>query len=105
MFDWLHQLAGENDAKVDPEAIGIPKINLDDAAMANAISAAFLFIGAMAVFFLLVGAVRYVTANGEQAKITQAKNAILYAIVGIVISVSGFAIVQFVIGRLTGTIQ
>lgn len=93
-----------NDIKVDPNAIGIPRVNLDDNALANAVGAAFLFLGALAVFFLLVGAVRYVTANGEQSKISQAKNTILYAIVGIIISGLGFTIVQFVVGKLTGTI-
>jgi hypothetical protein len=64
----------------------------------------FLAIGSIAIFFLLVGAARYVTANGEQSKIAQAKNTILYALVGVVVSSLGFTIVQFVIGKVNGNI-
>lgn len=91
--------------QVDPNAIGVPQVSANNTTIANVMSAVFVVVGALAVLFMLVGAVRYVTANGEQAKITQAKNTILYAIVGIGISATAFAIVQFVIGRITGTLK
>jgi hypothetical protein len=89
---------------VTADQIGIPKVEANDTALQQAVAGAFLAIGSIAVFFLLVGAARYVTANGEQNKITQAKNSILYALVGIVISALGFTIVQFVIGKISGNI-
>jgi hypothetical protein len=91
--------------QVDPNTIGVPRVDLNDNTLANIVSAVFVLIGALAVFFLLVGAARYVSANGEPPKIAQAKNTILYAIVGLVVSSLGFTIVQFILGRLTGNLQ
>ena len=91
--------------KVDPNAVGIPKVELTNDVLANVMGGVFILVGALAVLFMLVGAARYVTSNGEQQKIAQAKNTILYAVVGIVVAVLGFTIVQFVIGRLTGTLS
>ena len=90
--------------KIDPSKIGIPRVELTNNTIGLVVSSVFILIGSLAVLFMLVGAVRYVTANGEQARITQAKNTILYAIIGLVVSTLGFTIVQFVVGKLTGTL-
>jgi hypothetical protein len=57
-------------------------------------------VGAIAVIFLIIGGLRYVISQGEQKNIEAAKNTILYAIVGIVVAVISFALVQFVISAL-----
>lgn len=79
----------------------IPKVELNAATIGAILSAVFTLVGGLAVLFLLVGAVRYVTSNGDQGQLTQAKNTILYAIIGIVVSLSAFAIVQFVVGQIS----
>lgn len=81
-------------------ANGIPQVQPTDA-IAGALSAVFMLIGGLSVLFLLIGAVRYIASNGDQGMIQQAKNTILYAVVGIVVSLSAFAIVQFVVGTLS----
>jgi len=94
-------LAALTDIKADD--IGVPKVQANDQTFANIISAAFLVIGGMAVLYLLIGGFRYVIAGGggEKGKdIVKAKNTIIYAVVGIVVSLSAFTIVQFVLGRL-----
>ena len=93
-----------NFAAIDPSAVGIPKVDLNNNTLGLVMTSVFILIGALSVFFMLVGAVRYVTSNGEQQKISQSKNTILYALVGIVVSAMGFTIVQFIIGKLTGTL-
>jgi hypothetical protein len=84
--------------------IGIPKVTANDTTLEQIVGSVFLMIGSIAVFFLLVGAARYATANGEQNKIGQAKNTILYALVGVVLSALGFTVVQFVIGKVNGNL-
>src|SRR5258708_5895994 len=54
-------------------------------------------VGAIAVIFLIIGGLRYVISNGDSKAVEGAKNTILYAIVGIVVAVISFALVQFVI--------
>lgn len=79
----------------------IPKVDADAATIGTLLSAVFTLVGGLAVLFLLIGAVRYVTSNGDQGQLTQAKNTILYAVIGIVVSLSAFAIVQFTVGQLS----
>lgn len=58
-------------------------------------------IGAIAVIMLIIGGIRYVTSGGDSSAVTGAKNTILYAIIGIVVAVLAYAIVNFVLGALT----
>ncbi len=66
------------------------------------ISNVMLFvIGALSVVMIIIGGLRYVISGGETANITAAKNTILYAIVGLVISLLAYAIINFVITSFT----
>lgn len=58
-------------------------------------------VGAISVIMLIVGGIRYTVSGGDSGQITSAKNTILYAIVGIVISILAYAIVNFFIGQFT----
>lgn len=55
-------------------------------------------IGSISVIMLILGGVRYVLSGGEQAKVASAKDTILYAIIGVVVSILAYAVVNFVIG-------
>ena len=57
-------------------------------------------IGAIAVIMIIIGGIRYVTSNGDQGQVTGAKNTILYAIVGLVVAIMAYAIVNFVVSKL-----
>lgn len=54
-------------------------------------------IGAVAVIMLVLGGIRYTTSNGDSNQVTAAKNTIMYAIIGIVVAILAYAIVNFVI--------
>lgn len=54
-------------------------------------------LGAIAVIMIIIGGIRYTTSNGDSSAITSAKNTILYAVVGLVVAILAFAIVNFVI--------
>lgn len=79
----------------------IPKVTVNNNTITAALNATFITVGALSVLFLLIGAVRYASSNGDQSQITQAKNTILYAVVGIVVSLSALTIVQFAVGQLS----
>ena len=57
-------------------------------------------VGIIAVIMLIIGGIRYVTSGGDAKKVTDAKNTVLYAIIGLVIAFLAFAIVNFVISAL-----
>ena len=49
---------------------------------------------------LIWGGLRYVVSGGDSKKVTDAKNTVLYAIIGLVISFMAFAIVGFIVDAL-----
>lgn len=59
----------------------------------------FIFIiGAISVIMILVGALRYVVSGGNPQATKEAKDTILYAVIGLAIAIASVAIVKFVTG-------
>ncbi|MFI5212824.1 MAG: pilin [Candidatus Saccharimonadales bacterium] len=57
-----------------------------------------LFIlGAIAVIMIVVGGIRYTTSGGDASRVKGSKDTIMYAIVGLVIALLAYALVNFVI--------
>lgn len=54
-------------------------------------------LGAVAVIMIVIGGIRYVVSGGESSAVTGAKNTILYAVIGLVVAVLAYAIVNFVL--------
>lgn len=54
-------------------------------------------LGMVAVIMIVVGGIRYTTSNGDSGSIKGAKDTILYSVVGLVVAILAFAIVNFVI--------
>lgn len=54
-------------------------------------------VGLISVIMLIFGGLRYITSGGDSKKVTDAKNTILYAIIGLIICVLSYAIVNFVL--------
>lgn len=63
----------------------------------RAINLMLFVVGILAIFMLIFGGIRYVISGGAADKVKDAKNTILYAIVGLVVAILGYAIVQWVI--------
>jgi hypothetical protein len=59
-------------------------------------------IGAISVIMLIIGGLRYVVSGGDSTAVQNAKNTILYAIVGIIVAILAYAVVNFVIGSFAG---
>ena len=57
-------------------------------------------VGAIAVIMLIIGGLRYVISQGSKDGVEQAKNTILYAVIGIVVAILAYAIVNFITGSL-----
>ncbi len=66
----------------------------------NIVNTMIYVVGAVAVVMIVIGGLKYTLANGDQNAIKGAKDTILYSIVGVVIAVSAYAIVNFVLSRI-----
>ncbi len=62
-------------------------------------------IGAISVIMLIIGGIRYVVSGGDSSAVQAAKNTILYAIVGVVVALLAYAVVNFVVGNFSGQTQ
>lgn len=62
-------------------------------------------VGIIAVVMLIVGGIKYLLSGGDSKKVTDAKNTVLYAIIGLVIAFLAYAIVNFVITALPSSAE
>jgi len=78
-----------------------PENLFGDAGVFKQITNVVLYIvGVIAVIMLIIGGIKYVVSGGDAKKVTDAKNTVLYAIIGLIIAFLAFAIVNFVITSL-----
>jgi hypothetical protein len=66
----------------------------------NIINILLFVIGAIAVIMIIVGGLRYVISGGDTGSTKAARDTILYAVIGLVIAIMAYAIVNFVLVRL-----
>lgn len=69
-------------------------------AQARTIINTMLFmVGMLSVVMIIYSGLRYITAHGDKEQINSAKNTLIYSIVGLVIAILAYAIVNWVMGR------
>lgn len=73
--------------------------NFEDSII-NIINAIIGVLGLVAVVIIIVGGIQYMTSTGDAGKVKKAKDTILYGVIGLVICVLAFAIVNFVISNI-----
>ncbi len=62
-------------------------------------------VGFISVVMLIWGGIRYILSGGDNKKITDAKNTILYALLGLVIAFFAYAIVNFVLNAIGANVN
>ena len=64
------------------------------------LNAIILVSGTIAVIFVLIGGINYMTSSGDASKLEKAKKTILYAAIGLAVCTLAFAIVNWTIGAI-----
>ena len=57
-------------------------------------------VGVVAIIMIIVGALRMVLSSGNEKTVADARNTIIYAVIGLVVAILAFAIVNYVVGKL-----
>lgn len=57
-------------------------------------------VGVVAVVIIIIAGVYFILSQGDAAKITRAKNTIIYGVVGLLVALLAFAIVNFVLSSV-----
>ncbi len=92
-------LAGAEAARAD----GMPAELIGTDGVFTKITNTILYaVGIISVIMLILGGIRYVVSGGDSKKVTDAKNTIMYAIIGLIVAILSYAIVNFVISAVGG---
>jgi hypothetical protein len=54
-------------------------------------------VGTVSVIMIIVGGVRYTTSNGNASQVKEAKDTIIYSVIGLIVAMMAYAIVNFVV--------
>ena len=79
-----------NNAGADPADVSLPIL----------LNIIFATLGSVALLIFVINGFRYVLSNGDPAKMSQAKNGIIYALVGVAVVLAAFSIVTLVLKEL-----
>jgi hypothetical protein len=80
--------------------LNVPQVDFSEATLQNILGFVFIVVGIMSVFVVFWGGFQYVKSLGDPQKTKQAKDTILYALIGMVVAIAGGAIVSLVAGRV-----
>jgi len=79
--------------KIDPPPVSAPSLNVG-------LNRVFFWAGVVAVVVIVIAGFRYITSAGSPDKAKQARNTIVYTVIGLLIILFSFAIVSIVSGGL-----
>jgi TRAP-type C4-dicarboxylate transport system permease small subunit len=71
-------------------------------AVISIINAVVGVLALVCVIVIIIGGVNYMTSSGDAGKVKKAKDTILYGLIGLVVCVLAFALVNFVLVNILG---
>ena len=96
-FDGVSQVAATGfQVDVSP----LPKVAANASKLQAIFSIVFSIVGAISLLMITIGGFRYITSDGDPQAAGKAKGTIIYALIGLVVSISAVAIVTFFLGKL-----
>ena len=90
---------GISDSKGDQVA---EKVDDPQQLVKGIVNGILYFVGILSVIMLIWGGILYTTSSGDSNKVTTAKNTIMYAVIGLVVAIFAYAIVNFVLTTSRG---
>ena len=67
--------------------------------LTSVMNVVYVVAGVVAIIIIIVAGILYSLSSGDPGKASKAKNAIIYSVVGLVVVLSAYAIMNFVVGR------
>ena len=88
-------------------SLGLPfQENVDPrVAAVNIVKYLMTFLGIIAVVVILFGGFKWMTAGGNEDRVADAKKLIVAGIIGLIIVLAAFAIVQFIVSTTTNLLS
>lgn len=92
----LLEVIAQYEVKVGP----LPHVDAGSTQVQAILTIVFTVIGALSVLMFAVGGLRYISSQGDPQAAAKAKGTLIYALVGVLVSMAAVGIVQFVVGKL-----
>lgn len=84
----------------DLKSGSLPQANADERSLVLLLNVVLAIVGALALLMIVISGLRYILSAGDPQKTSQAKQGILYALVGLVIAIMAQVIVSFIVRRV-----
>ncbi len=68
----------------------------------NILNTVYFWVAIIAVIVIIIGGVKYMTSQGDAGKVKSAKDTIMYAIIGLIVTLLAFAITNFILRSVGG---
>jgi hypothetical protein len=92
--------ASTADSPACSDELGGNPISGQDGVLVRVVNILSYMVGVASVVMVMIGGLKYISANGDSNSIATAKNTILYALIGVAVFAVSQAIVLFVLRRL-----
>ena len=66
----------------------------------NVVNLLLMAVGAISIIMIVVGGILFALSNGDSSRVTKARNTVLYAAIGLIVSLLASAIVNMAFGRV-----
>ncbi|MDB5175779.1 MAG: rane protein [Candidatus Saccharibacteria bacterium] len=87
-------------AQGDPCDSGLPVVGAGSTQLHQILQITFGILAVIAVLMIVIAGIQFIVDSDNPQKVGQARNAIIYAVVGLVIAISAEIIVSFVLDKL-----
>lgn len=75
----------------------LPVVDASSAQLQQILQIIFGILGAVAVLMIVIGGLRFISAQGNPQEVAKARNTVLYAVIGLIIMLAAEGIVSFVL--------
>jgi hypothetical protein len=79
---------------------GIPDVQASPTVIQTVLQFVFGLAGAVALLIITIAGTMYILSQGDPQKVAKAKNTIIYALIGLVITILSYSIVSFVVTKV-----
>lgn len=81
------------------DGYGLIKATADSSTFADIMNIALTILGAISVLVLTIAGIQFISSSGNPDRVAKARNAIYYALIGLVVAILASAIINFVISK------
>lgn len=86
---------------INPDELDIPQgATANDTTVSTLLSIVFALGAGVALLVIIVAGIQFILSRGDPGRATTARNAILYAAVGLILCMTAFSLVRYFVGRL-----